>query len=54
MPSELATQTRNAFDFVQKIYFELSYLIKEVEGLLQQQDDNFIIAYCLSSEKVRV
>jgi hypothetical protein len=43
MPSELATQTRNAFEFVQKLYFEISYLIKEVEWLLQQQDDNFII-----------
>ena len=43
MTSELAIQTRNAFDFVQKLYFEISYLIKEVEGLLQQQDDNFVI-----------
>ena len=43
MPSELATQTRKAFEFVEKLYFEMSYLIKEVEGLLQREDDKFVI-----------
>jgi hypothetical protein len=39
----LETQTRNALDFVQKLYFEISYLIKEVEGLLQHEDEEFQI-----------
>jgi len=43
MTHELASQTRNAFDFVQKLYFEVSYLIKEVEGLLQQEEEEFLI-----------
>jgi hypothetical protein len=43
MPTELAIQTRNAFDFIQKLYFEISYLIKEVEGLLQQEEEKFLI-----------
>lgn len=36
--AQLEMQTRNALDFVQKLYFEISYLIKEVEGLLQHED----------------
>jgi hypothetical protein len=43
MPTELAIQTKNAFDFIQKLYFEISYLIKEVEGLLQQEEEKFVI-----------
>ena len=41
---DLVQQTKNAFDFVQKLYFEISYLIKEVEGLLQQEEEEFLIA----------
>jgi hypothetical protein len=41
MSSELAAQARNALDFVQKLYFEISYLVKEVEGLLQQEEEGF-------------
>lgn len=41
--AELITQTRLAFDFIQKLYFEVSYLIKEVEGLLAQEEEEFII-----------
>lgn len=40
--TELVTQTKLAFDFVQKLYFEVSYLIKEVEGILAEQDEEFI------------
>jgi hypothetical protein len=39
---ELVSQTRLAFDFIQKLYFEVSYLIKEAEGLLAQEDEEFI------------
>ena len=44
MTNKLAQQTQNAFDFVQKLYFEISYLIKEIEVLLQREEENFIIA----------
>ena len=43
MSDELAQQTKNAFDFVQKLYFETSYLIKEIEGLLQEEEEKFLI-----------
>jgi len=43
MSNELAQQTMNAFDFVQKLYFETSYLIKEIEGLLQEEEEKFLI-----------
>ncbi len=39
----LVEQTQNAFDFVKKLHFEISYLIKEVEGLLQQEEEEFVI-----------
>jgi hypothetical protein len=39
----LAEQTQNAFDFISKLYFETSYLVKEVEGQLQQEDEAFVI-----------
>lgn len=41
--TEIIEQTERAFDFVQKLYLEVSYLIKEVEGLLSEEDENFII-----------
>ncbi|MCL4417805.1 MAG: hypothetical protein M1371_10240 [Actinobacteria bacterium] len=43
MSDELSQQTKNAFDFVQKLYFETSYLIKEIEGLLQEEEERFMI-----------
>ena len=36
-------QTSRAFEFIQKLYFEVSYLVKEVEGLLAEEKENFII-----------
>jgi len=36
-------QTKLAFEFIQKLYFEVSYLIKEVEGLLYEEQERFII-----------
>jgi hypothetical protein len=41
--TELVAQTKLAFDFVQKLYFEVSYLIKEMEGLLSQENEEFIM-----------
>ncbi|MDD2235279.1 MAG: hypothetical protein PHZ11_07515 [Desulfitobacteriaceae bacterium] len=41
--TELIKQTKNAFNFIEKLYFEVSYLIKEIEGLIQQEDEAFII-----------
>jgi len=41
--SELIVQTKNAFDFLSKLYFETSYFIKEIEGLLQKEEEEFVI-----------
>lgn len=40
--TELVAQTKLAFDFIQKLYYEVSYLIKEVEGLLAEEDEEFV------------
>jgi hypothetical protein len=40
---ELIEQTGLAFDFIQKLYFEVSYFIKELEGLLAEEEEKFII-----------
>jgi hypothetical protein len=40
---DVIEQTRLAFDFIQKLYFEVSYFIKEVEGLLAEEDEKFVI-----------
>lgn len=41
--SEIIEQTNLAFDFVQKLYLEVSYLIKEIEGILHEEEEKFII-----------
>ena len=41
--SELIDQTKLAFDFIDKLYLEVSYLIKEIEGLLYEEEEKFII-----------
>jgi len=41
--NKLINQTENAFDFIQKLYFECSYLVKELEGLFAEEEENFII-----------
>lgn len=43
MTQNLEMQTRNALNFVQKLYFEISYLIKEVEGMLRSEEEKFVI-----------
>ncbi len=40
---EINEQTKNAFDFIQKLYLETSFLIKEIEGLLSEQEEKFLI-----------
>jgi hypothetical protein len=39
--TEIAKQVKNAFDFIQKLYNESSYLIKEIEGQLAENDYRF-------------
>ena len=41
--TEIVHQTKNAFDFLQKLYFETSYLIKEIEGILAEEEEEFVI-----------
>lgn len=41
--STLITQTIAAFDFVEKLYTEVSYLIKQLEGNLAEEDEKFVI-----------
>lgn len=40
---EVIIQTKLAFDFLQKLYLEVTYLIKEIEGQLSQEDEGFVI-----------
>ena len=40
---QIVQQTRLAFDFIEKLYLEVSYLIKEVEGLLADEEEHFVI-----------
>jgi hypothetical protein len=40
---ETIEQTRLAYQHLQKLYFEVSYLIKEIEGLLSKENEEFII-----------
>lgn len=43
MTISLSKQTENAFEFISKLFFEVSYLIKEVEGILQREEEHFLI-----------
>lgn len=36
-------QANLAIEFIDKLYFEISYMIKETEGLLKQEDEEFLI-----------
>jgi hypothetical protein len=40
---EIIDQTKLAYDFMQKLFFEVSYLIKEIEGLLGKETPPFVI-----------
>ena len=41
--SGIIEQTNLAFDFIQKLNLEVSYLIKEVEAMLSEEEEKFII-----------
>lgn len=40
---EIIEQTKLAFDLLQKLYLETSYLVKEIEGILNEEIENFLI-----------
>lgn len=40
---QMNEQANLAFEFIDKINFEISYLIKETEGLLKREDEDFVI-----------
>lgn len=39
----IVQQTKLAFGFIQKLYLETSYLIKEIQGILEQEEEEFQI-----------
>jgi len=41
--TEILSQIKNAFEFIQKLYYECSYLIKEIEGQLAETEYHFQI-----------
>lgn len=41
--SEIVEQTKLAFDFIQRLYLETSYCIKEMEGILKKEEEEFQI-----------
>jgi len=41
---EIVDQTKLAFDLLEKLFFESSYLIKEIEGILSQEEERFVIS----------
>jgi len=40
---EIVEQSNLAFNFVEKLYLESSYLIKEIAGILNEEEEKFII-----------
>lgn len=55
--SEIVEQSKLAFDFVEKLYLESSYLIKEIAGLLSEEEEKFVLGrpagYGISSASSR-
>ena len=49
----ISSQITNAFSFIQKLYNESSYLLKEIEGQLSESSEKFLIlkpsGYSISS-----
>lgn len=41
--NDIATQTKHALNFVKKLHFEISFFIKEIEGLLLEEKERFTI-----------
>jgi hypothetical protein len=40
---QLNEQTESSFDFIEKLYSECAYLVKEIEGLLKNKEEKFVI-----------
>lgn len=40
---DIIEQTKLAFDFMERLYLEVSYLIKEIEGILRKEKEEFVI-----------
>jgi len=55
--NEIVEQSKLAFNFVEKLYLESSYLIKEIEGILNDEEEKFVIGrpagYAISSVSSR-
>ena len=55
--SEIIKQNNLAFNFIEKLYLESSYLIKEIAGLLNDEEEKFVIGrpagYGISSASSR-
>ena len=43
MNADIVSQTKAAFDFMEKLYLETSYLVKDIEGILYDEDEKFVI-----------
>lgn len=41
--TKIVEQTKAAFDFIERLYIETSYLIKQLEGVLAEEPEDFII-----------
>ncbi|MGB6369575.1 MAG: hypothetical protein WBF68_00870 [Atribacterota bacterium] len=41
--SEIVEQSNLAFNFIEKLYLESSYLIKEIAGILNEEEEKFVI-----------
>jgi hypothetical protein len=41
--NEIIEQSNLAFNFVEKLYLESSYLIKEIAGILNEEEEKFVI-----------
>lgn len=39
----IAVQIKNSLSFIRKLHFEISYLIKEIEGMLIEEEERFTI-----------
>ena len=43
MNTDITIQAKTAFDFIEKLYLETSYLVKEIEGILYEEEERFVI-----------
>lgn len=43
MTDDIVTQTKAAYEYLEKLFLETSYLIKEIEGILYDEAEKFVI-----------